>query len=78
MGPEMRRKARETSVDGLGERAGDLRVECVVAGSARVKEREDCRVGGGCLPLDGDRCWMVKGRGTFAVAHRDGETSNEQ
>ena len=54
MGPRMRRKAGETSVDGPGERAGDLRAECVVAGSARAKEREDWRVGGGCPALGGE------------------------
>lgn len=54
MGPGLRRKASEASVDGLGEGAGDARVECVVAGSARAKEREDWSVGGGCPGLGGE------------------------
>ena len=54
MGPGLRRKASETSVDGLGERAGDVRVECVVAGSARANERQDWSGGGGCPGMGGE------------------------
>ena len=59
MGPGLRRRASETSVDGLGERAGDVRVECVVAGSAKANEREDWSVG------EGVQGWVVKGLGDF-------------